>query len=102
MTIHNPGQIVLVATLVLASAIRADEPKERLPVPGEAEQRAATKTIAEIYKGDYERAKTSERRIEVAKKMLADALALKDDVVGRYVLLRITRDAAAQSGDMET
>jgi hypothetical protein len=96
------GGMLVVLLAALSSAVAADEVKERLPVPSDADQNVVVKVIADIYKGDYEKAKTSERRIELAKKMLADARATKNDAVGRYVLLRITRDAAAQSGDEET
>jgi len=85
---------------IYASAI-AEEPKALLPVPSDVEQSAAQKTIADIYREDYERAKTPEKKAVMAKRMLADAMATKDDVAGRYVLLRIARDAATQAGNPE-
>src|SRR5262245_47519791 len=98
-------RLELMTALLLFSACaaaKADGAKERLSAPGDAEQRAAQKKIAEIDKGEYERAKTDEKKAALAKRMLADAMATKDAPAGRYVLLKITRDAAAQAGDPET
>jgi hypothetical protein len=69
-------------------------------VPSEEAQKTALREIAEVYKADYDKAKTATQKIELANKLLREAVATKDDVVGRYVLLRVSRDIAAAQGDL--
>jgi hypothetical protein len=90
----------LIVTLLVAASSRAQGPLRA--VPNETEQKAAVQVIAEVYKLDYEQAKFAAQKVELAKKLLREGTATKDDAVGRYVLLRIARDIAAQHGDLAT
>jgi hypothetical protein len=75
---------------------------DRLPIPDEAAQKASLELITEGYKSDYDQAKTPQQKITLAKKLLQDGIATKNDPAGRYVLLRVARDIAAQGGDVDT
>lgn len=88
--------------LFLISLLGADEPAARLPVPDEQAQKAALVVVREAYKADFDKSKTSEEKATLAKKLIEEAEATKGDDAGRYVLLRVARDIAAQSGDYST
>lgn len=75
---------------------------QKSPVPEDAAQKRAATLIGELFKADYEASKSPEQRSELAKKMLKVGRDSKDDVIGRYVLLRIARDVAADAGDITT
>lgn len=74
----------------------------KLPAPSDAAQKAAVAVIAEVYKPDYEKAKTPAEKIGLAKKLLNEGDATKDDLNVRFVLFRVARDIAAQQGDLAT
>lgn len=76
------------------------EPK--VAVPDAAAQAAATKTVQGVYRDDLKRATAPEQKIELARKLHTDGLGTADDPVGRYVLLKMARDLAASTGDLET
>lgn len=71
-------------------------------VPSAEAQRHAEAQFREIYREEYQKAKTKDDRQKLAKKLLGEATQLKDDPAGQYVLLRITRTIAAESGDLPT
>lgn len=83
-----------------AAANAADSP--RTPVPDEESQKTALAQIQSIYKSDYEKSKSASQRLEMAHKMLKEADGTTDDVVAKFVLLRVARDIAAQQGDLST
>ncbi|QDU27826.1 hypothetical protein ETAA8_29170 [Anatilimnocola aggregata] len=93
---------VSVAWLALTISSLAAEPGRKFPVPEAAAQQAAVAQVAEVYKPDYELAKSPAQKIELAKKLLLEATATKDDLVARFVLFRVARDIAAQQGDLTT
>lgn len=84
--------IVLLPSLIIAS---------ELPIPGEPAQASALDLIKEVYKTDYEAARTNVQKATLAKKMLQDSAAT-NDTTNRYVLLRVAKDVAAQAGDVDT
>ena len=94
--------IILVAVLFLHAYAIAQEPKSRAAIPDEAAQKTALAVVAEVYKPDYEKAKTPLQKVELAKKLLTEGTATKDDATGRFVLFRMARDIAAQQGDLAT
>jgi len=91
------GSILLAAACVLAQNAPA-----RLPVPTEAAQSEALNIIREVYKADYEKAKTTDEKRAMARKMVERAAETKSDAASQYVLLRTARDIATQIGDAET
>lgn len=71
------------------------------PVPEHDVQAKAKELIRQIFGPQYEKAKTSDEKTALAKKMLDEAAKLKDDPASHFVLLRATRDVAAQAGNAE-
>jgi hypothetical protein len=93
----------LIALLIMLSScisVFAQQPKAKLPV--EEEQKAALVVIGDVYKSDYEKAKTAAQKVELAKKLLNEGAATKDDPISRFVLFRVARDIAAKQGDLTT
>ena len=77
-------------------------PTARLPVPPDAAQAESLSLVREVYKADYDKAKSVVDRQALARKMLALAAETRDDPAGQFVLLKLTRDIAAQAGDGQT
>ncbi|MFM2094024.1 MAG: hypothetical protein RIS70_1148 [Planctomycetota bacterium] len=97
------NSIFLVAMFALGLfSVRAlcVEPPSKAMVPNEDIQKSAAAQIGEIYKPDYAKAKTSVQKLELARKLLKEGHGTKDDLVARFVLMRIVRDIATQQGDL--
>ncbi len=88
------------ALLLITLPAVAQDPGPKAAIPEEVAQKGALTVIADVYKPDYEKAKTPAQKIELAKKLLGEGTATKDDPVGRFVLWRIARDISAQQGDL--
>ncbi len=86
--------------VAFAATAFGQEPKSS--IPDEAAQKSAAAVIAEVYKPDYDQAKTAAEKIVLAKKLLGEGIATQDDAVSRFVLFKIARDMAAQQGDLMT
>lgn len=98
-----PLVALLVVPLVLMASIAfSKDPTPKASIPDDAAQKAAMAVVADVYKPDYEKAKTPPQKIELAKKLLGVGVATKDDPVNRFVLFRVARDIAAQQGDLKT
>jgi hypothetical protein len=80
-----------------ATAVSAD----RLPVPTAAAQAAALKSVKDVFRADFAN-NTPAGRKALARKLLQQAGENKEDPAARYVLLRESRDIAANLGDAET
>ncbi|WP_254507582.1 hypothetical protein [Anatilimnocola floriformis] len=91
---------LLFAVLFFHPTAWAQEPRAKLPVPSEAALAESARVVAEVYKADYEKAKTPAAKVELAKKLLTEGVATKDDPPGQYVLFRIARDIYSQQGDL--
>ena len=74
----------------------------RLAVPADAAEKSAAKLIRDVYGADYDKAKTADQRVALAKKLISDGIDTQDDPVGRYSLFRIARDIATDAGEIET
>jgi hypothetical protein len=74
---------------------------DRPPAPSEAEQAEKLRLVTELYKLDYEKAKSAEMQKTLAEKMFKQAQATANDPVGKFVLLRVSRDIAAKAGDWQ-
>ena len=93
----------LLVLFVAASATAiAQEPGRKAAIPDEAAQKAAATLITNVYKSDYEKAKTSAQKIELSRKLLGEGTATKGDSVSRFGLFTIARDLAAKQGDLNT
>ena len=77
---------------------RADE---RLAVPDEKTQRNIRRQLAEIFSEDYQRAASAAQKTSLAKKLFDVGVASDTDAAEAYVLLKISSDIAARSGDVK-
>ena len=71
----------------------------KAPVPSEADQAKASQLIKEVYHDEYANADSLGAKQALAKKLLEKARETQDDLVAKYVLLRIARDVATQGLD---
>src|SRR5687767_2696288 len=78
----------------------ADHPPK--PAPEAKELESALARVKEAYQADLAAVKTPEQAVALAKKMLQDAMATKDDPAGRYALLGLGAECAARAGDKDT
>ena len=94
----------LVACLLVAcsSSVWAQDAAGRRAVPDSAARQAVLRTIAGVYRSDYEQAKTSQQKQALAKKLLKVGIGTTDDPTGQYVLFRIAKDIAIAQGDWPT
>jgi hypothetical protein len=76
-------------------------PAARRPEPDAEALKAAEKLVRDTYKADYARRTPADQQAFAAR-LLTEAAETKDDPAGRYVLLRESRDIAAQAGDATT
>ena len=74
----------------------------RNPVPEATAEAAAAKLAKEVYGDEYAAAKTAGDKRQLARKLLSKAGESENDLPGRYVLLRLSRDIAIKAGDIET
>ncbi len=95
-----PLAVALVAWSAALPAGEAEPPKAA--VPDAAAQEQALKLVAEIYRETWDAAKTSPERTALAARMIAEAEKPASDQAGRFVLLRVARDIAAEAGDAAT
>src|SRR5688572_5851334 len=93
----RPYLLAMLAVLFAAPAALA-----KPAVPPEAEVKAATVLIAEVYKKDYDAAKTPPQKQALAAKMLVDADKTTDDLTSAYALYQVAQKIAAGIGDVET
>ena len=82
----------------LSFAAAQEKPAPKLPPPDAADQKSAERLVREIFKDEYAK-KGAADRIALAKKLIDQALQTKDDPVTVFVLLRESRDIAAQIPD---
>jgi len=94
--------VLLFGIVFLPAAVSyAEDDDSRHAVPDPAAQKAAAKLVADVFREDYEQAKTPGDKSALAKKMLELAGETEDDPAARYVLLRIARDISVQVTDVE-
>jgi len=75
--------------------------RQRLPVPSATGQQEAAKLVDELYKDEWAKAKTSEEKKALVKKMIDQAEQASSDAAGAYVLLQRARNMAVQIADGE-
>lgn len=85
------------------SALRAQEPAaDKVPAPNNAARVEALALVWEVFKVDFERAKTAGDQEALAKKLLGRAAESRDHPAEQYALLEVSRDIATQVGDGAT
>ena len=103
MTLFNtvrPFVFVALLAAVGPEVALPQEPAHKAAIPDEDAQKAALTAIEDIYKPHFEKAKTPAQKLELAKKLLGEGIATKDDSVSRFVLFRVARDMAAKEGGL--
>jgi hypothetical protein len=70
-------------------------------VPNKQQQAETEAIVREVYVDDVNAANTSEKKVELASRLFQAALDTNDDINGRYVLLCMSRDLAAENGERE-
>lgn len=83
-----------------AGISRGTDVSAKLPVPDAASQKASKQLIDEIYGKQVRAAMTREGKSALAKKLL-DTSHDEKDSAGRYVLLNMSKDLAADGGDAD-
>jgi hypothetical protein len=73
----------------------------RLPVPDAARLKEAEAQVRDVFKDDYARKGSSDRKL-LAQKLLKNGLETADDPAARYVLLKESSSVAAQAADLPT
>ena len=77
-----------------------DSSPTKLPVPDEAAQKESMSIVKDVYKTDYDKAKTPNQKLELAKKLLNEGKHTEDDISGKFVLLKVAKELATQAGDV--
>ena len=75
---------------------------KKRPIPPEDQCERAAKLVREVYREEFDEAKSTVQKSAVAKRMHSDALVTNDDIVSRYVMLRSAREIAVLAGDIDT
>ena len=87
--------------LLLASLAFASGAQDKAPVPGPAEQAEVEKMMKDVFKDEYAKRAPADRQA-FARQLLAQGQKTEDDRKFQFVLLRESRDIAAQAGDPAT
>ena len=74
----------------------------RLAVPSQADQEQALATIKSLFEEQYRVAKTKEQKLNLASEMIKVSEDTREDVAGKYVLLRVARDIATAQSEIDT
>ena len=91
--------LVAVGLWAVAAAAWA---QDRQPVPDAAAQERAQELIHDLYGEQYEAAKASKQRTDLAKKLLEQAANGKAEPAHHFVLLREAKEMAVLAADAET
>ena len=75
---------------------------DKLPIPDASSWAAKAPQVREIYEEEFKQARSKSQKVSLAKDLLNQANETEDDAVGRFVLLSMARDLAAENGDVET
>ncbi|MEO2036503.1 MAG: prenyltransferase/squalene oxidase repeat-containing protein [Planctomycetaceae bacterium] len=88
-----------VLPLLVVFPIVAFAQQAKSPVPGAAELKEAKELIRDVYKDDFAKATSPKGKVELANKLLNEAIQTNDDPTGRFVLLNEARQVAAEAVD---
>jgi len=74
---------------------------DRIEIPSEADQEQALATIRSLFEEQYRVAKTKEQKLNLASEMIKVSEETREDVAGKYVLLRVARDIATAQSEID-
>lgn len=95
-------QRTVLAVVVLVAGATAGLAQGKAPVPDTKVQARSQELIRDIYGKNYDAAKTSQQKADLAKKLLDQAAESKGDPGSHFVLLRVAKDVAVLAADAET
>lgn len=99
---NRVARILLAAASVWtfgAQLLVAENGNKKLPVPPEAAQAEAMKIIKEVYAAEYAKANTQAAKQALGKTLLQKARDTQDDLPGKFILLKLSRDISTQGLD---
>jgi len=99
---QRPAQRVVLVVVALVAGAAAALAQGTAPAPDAAAQARAEQLLRDVYGEEYDAAKTSAQKTELAKKLLDQAATSKADPASHFVLLRVAKEMAALAGDAET
>ena len=100
MTARVLSAFALCALCTAHSSAQFDFQSDKLPVPPNAKLDSASDMVRDVYRAQFEAAKSPRAMSRVAMQILGDADATNDDPVARYVMLRSAREIAVRAGDV--
>ena len=96
------AQRVVLVVVVLVAGAAAALAQPRAPLPDAPAQARAQQLLRDVYGKEYDAAKTSKQKTELAKKLLDQAAKSKGDPASHFVLLRVAKEVAVLGADGET
>lgn len=87
---------------ILPVELLSAQPTVRLPVPADAAVKGSTGLIAEIYRKDYDAAKSPAQKQALCKKLLEDGQKSSDDPTAKFALFQVARKIAIGIGDVDS
>jgi hypothetical protein len=88
-----------IAFVILQTSLLA---QDKFTVPNVDARKKASSEVKEIYGKEFSEANISSKKIKLAKKLLQEGIATKNNPNSRYVIFRISKDIAASAGDADT
>ncbi len=92
--------VTLLAMLCLPAVSYSAEPKKKLAIPDEVDQKDAAKRIEKVV--DFKAAKSPAQKAELAKKLLQHGIESDDESTIQFVLFRSAVRLATEAGDKAT
>ena len=80
----------------------AEASDTRAAIPSQTAQAKAMETVQELYGKDISGTKTADQKKALAKKVLTKAEETENDPAGKFVLLKLAKEIAAQASDGPT
>jgi len=99
---QRPSLRVVLVVVVLVAGASAAWAQPRAPEPDAAAQARAQELLRDVYGKEYDAAKTSEQKTELAEKLLDQAAKSQADPANHFVLLRVAKEVAVLGADGET
>lgn len=96
------AQRAFLVAVVLSTGLGTAWAQGKTAVPDATAQARAQELIRDVYGKEYDTAKTSAQRIELARKLLDQATDSRQDPASHFVLLRVAKNVAVLAGDAET
>jgi len=91
------------ACLCVAGAFAEDRlPAKRLPIPAVTAMQDSLALVRELFKMDFDRAKSPEEQTALAEKLMKTAAETKDNPNGQFALWQLAVETATKNGDIKT